>query len=56
MAVKAGQKVAINGNFGVANISPTESLITDGSWCPKDDNKGELALARVIWSTPNGLL
>ena len=54
--VKAGQKVAINGNFGVANISPTESLITDGSWCPKDDNKGELALARVIWSTPNGLL
>ena len=48
--VNAGDRVAFNGNFGVANISPTESWITDGSWCPKDGNKGELAIARVKWS------
>lgn len=44
--------VAFNGNFGVANATPGESWITDGSWCPKT-NRGELALARVTWRRHN---
>jgi hypothetical protein len=49
--VNAGDRVAFNGNFGVANVSPVESWISDGSWCPKD-NKGELAYVKVRWSRP----
>ncbi|MBL9116442.1 MAG: hypothetical protein JNJ83_15660 [Verrucomicrobiaceae bacterium] len=54
--VNGGDKVAFFGNFGVANVSKNESWITDGSWCPKDGNKGELALVRVVWDQPNALI
>jgi len=47
--------VPMMGNFGIANVSPTQSWITDGSWCPKNANSGELQMARVKWSRPNGL-
>jgi hypothetical protein len=51
--VNAADQVPMMGNFGVANISPEESWVTDGSWCPKRDNAGELQLARVRWSRAN---
>ena len=44
------------GNFGVANVSPDESWVTDGSWCPKAGNSGELQLARIRWGQPNRLI
>ncbi len=44
-----------DGNFGICNASPTESWVTDGSWCPKT-NTGELNLARVKWRKANGLV
>lgn len=53
--VNQADLVPIMGNFGVCNVSPTESWVTDGSWCPKNNN-GELQLARVKWSRPNGLV
>lgn len=48
------EKVAFNGNFGIAHATPHESWVSDGSWCPKT-NRGELALARIKWTTPNAL-
>lgn len=48
-------KVAFYGNFGVMNASSDESWITDGSWAPKDNNRGDLHLARVKWTEPNRL-
>ncbi len=53
--VSKGDLVPMMGNFGVANISPAESWVTDGSWCPKTNNSGELQLAHVRWSRPNML-
>lgn len=53
--VNGADLVAFNGNFGVCNASPSESWVTDGSWCPKT-NTGELLLGRVKWSKPNGLV
>lgn len=53
--VNAAEKVAFFGNFGIMNASADESWVTDGSWCPKDNNRGELQLARVSWSRPNTL-
>lgn len=53
--VNAGDLVPMIGNFGVNNASATESWITDGSWCPKAGNRGELQLARIRWSAPNRL-
>lgn len=52
--VNSPELVPIMGNFGVCNASASESWVTDGSWCPKT-NRGELQLARVRWSKPNGL-
>jgi hypothetical protein len=54
--VNHGDLVPMMGNFGIANISRDESWVTDGSWCPKKGNNGELQLARVRWSRPNGLV
>ncbi len=48
--------VPMMGNFGVANVSANESWVTDGSWCPKTGNSGELQLARIRWSQPNALV
>ncbi len=53
--VNAADLVAFNGNFGICNASPTESWVTDGSWCPKT-NTGELNLARVKWRKANALV
>lgn len=53
--VNGADLVAFMGNFGVCNVSAMESWVTDGSWCPKT-NEGELQLARVKWSQPNGLV
>jgi hypothetical protein len=54
--VNHGDLVLMMGNFGVANVSPGESWVTDGSWCPKAGNAGELQLARIRWNRPNGLV
>ena len=50
--INVPELVPIMGNFGICHVSPEESWVTDGSWCPKT-NKGELQLARVKWSRPN---
>jgi len=54
--INAPDKVAFYGNFGVMNASAEESWITDGSWAPKDNNRGDLHLARVKWAKPNRLV
>ena len=54
--VNAADIVPMMGNFGIANVSANESWVTDGSWCPKAGNTGELQLARVRWSQPNELV
>lgn len=51
--VNKADLVPMMGNFGVCNVSPDESWVTDGSWCPKTGNSGELQLARIRWSRPN---
>lgn len=48
--------VPMMGNFGVCHVSRDESWVTDGSWCPKTANSGELQLARIRWSRPNTLV
>lgn len=53
--INGADKVAFYGNFGVMNASAEESWITDGSWCPKDNNRGDVHLARVQWAKPNQL-
>ncbi|MEP6670087.1 MAG: sialidase family protein [Chthoniobacter sp.] len=53
--VHQAELVPMMGNFGIANISAGESWVTDGSWCPKAGNSGELQLARIKWSKPNRL-
>jgi hypothetical protein len=53
--VNAADLVPMMGNFGVASVSANESWVTDGSWCPKAGNTGELQLARIRWSRPNAL-
>lgn len=47
--------VAMMGNFHVTNVSPDESWVTDGEWLSKVGNKGDLLLARIRWSQPNGM-
>jgi hypothetical protein len=54
--VNKADLVPMMGNFGIANVSATESWVTDGSWCPKVGNAGELQLARVTWARPNALV
>jgi hypothetical protein len=54
--VNQGDLVPMMGNFGVANVSANESWVTDGSWCPKAGNRGELQLARIRWNRPNRLV
>lgn len=54
--VNKADHVPMMGNFGVCNVSATESWVTDGSWCPKLGNSGELQLARVKWSQHNSLM
>jgi len=51
--VNKADLVPMMGNFGVCNASPDESWVSDGSWCPKAGNSGELQLARIRWSRPN---
>lgn len=51
--VRDGGKVPMMGNFGVANVSPDETWVTDGSWCPKTNNSGELQIARIRWNLLN---
>jgi hypothetical protein len=47
--VNRPELVPMMGNFGVVHIHARESWITDGSWCPKAGNSGELQIARVRW-------
>jgi hypothetical protein len=54
--VNAADRVPMMGNFGVVNVSPTESWVTDGSWCPKLGNSGELQLARIKWKQASTLV
>jgi hypothetical protein len=54
--VNQADLVPMMGNFGVCNAAANESWVTDGSWCPKTGNSGELQLARISWSRPNALV
>lgn len=53
--VGAPDEVPLLGNFGVANVGPDESWVTDGAWRPKRGNQGELQIGRIRWSRPNRL-
>lgn len=53
--VNEADLVPMMGNFGIVNVSPYESWVSDGSWCPKTNNSGQLQLARVRWIHPNKL-
>ncbi len=48
--------VALSGNFHITSVSPEESWVTDGEWQPKNNNRGDLLLARLRWSQPNRLI
>ncbi len=50
--VNRPELVPMMGNFGVVHIHARESWVTDGSWCPKAGNSGELQIARVRWRLP----
>lgn len=54
--INQADQVPMMGNFGTCMASKDESWVTDGSWCPKKGNSGELQLARVRWSRGNGLI
>ena len=54
--VNQADLVPMMGNFGVCNASANESWVTDGSWCPKAGNSGELQMARIRWNRPNALV
>ena len=54
--VKDADRVAIMGNFHTVNVTPHESWVTVGEWQPKNGVKGDLLLARIRWSRPNGLV
>lgn len=45
--------VALMGNFQVTAASSTESWVTVGEWIPKRQARGNLLLARIVWSKPN---
>ena len=47
--------VALMGNFNVTNASPMESWVTVGEWMPKRSARGNVLLARIGWTRPNGL-
>jgi hypothetical protein len=49
-------RVAIMGNFHVTHASPDESWVTVGEWQPKNGIRGDLLMARIRWSKPNGLV
>ena len=53
--VSAPDDVAYSGNFHPVNASPDESWVTDGEMLPKRGYKGDLLLARIRWTKPNGL-
>lgn len=50
------ESVALMGNFNVTNASPMESWVTVGEWMPKRNAKGNVLLARIGWTRPNGLI
>ncbi len=54
--VNNADQVPMMGNFGIANVSATESWVTDGSWCPRNGNAGELQIGRVTWGKGNALV
>jgi len=49
------ESVALMGNFNVTNASPMESWVTVGEWMPKRNARGNVLLARIGWTRPNGL-
>lgn len=52
--VNEPDQVPLMGNFHITNISETESWVTVGEWLPRGGAKGNLLLARLRWSRPNG--
>ena len=54
--VKDPNRVAIMGNFHPLNVTPDESWVTVGEWQPKNGIRGDLLLARIRWTKPNGLV
>lgn len=49
------ESVALMGNFNITNASPMESWVTVGEWMPKRNARGNVLLARINWTRPNGL-
>jgi len=47
--------VARMGNFHITSAAPDESWVTVGETLPHDHWQGNLLLARIRWSQPNGL-
>lgn len=54
--VKDPNRVALMGNFHPLNVSADESWVTVGEWQPKNGISGDLLLARIRWTRPNGAL
>ena len=53
--VNDAPNVPLMGNFHVTNVTPQESWITDGEVFIANKWRGNLNLARVLWSKPNAL-
>ncbi len=49
------ERVALMGNFNITHASVLESWVTVGEWMPKQSARGNVLLARIGWTTPNGL-
>lgn len=48
-------EVPLMGNFHVTAVSPEESWVSVGEWMPQRQARGNLLLARILWTTPNRL-
>ena len=53
--VKDSNNVALMGNFNITNAGPNDSWVTVGEWMPRKNARGDLLLARILWSRPNQL-
>lgn len=47
-------RVALMGNFHPLTVSADESWVTVGEWQPRNGIKGDLLLARILWTKQNG--
>ena len=50
------ERVALMGNFNVTSASQAETWVTVGEWMPRQNARGDLLLARIVWNAPNLLV